>query len=343
MMINNTIRNINGNLEKMNTLNQQMSTGKKIQSVSDDPVCASRALKYRTYVSQIEQYQDNTADAQSWLEITEQALSDLNDVMQQVRELTVEASNGTLSSDELDAIKTEIEQLKDSVIELGNQTYAGRYIFAGYETDSAPFEIEETSVGEKIKYNGSYLSLDGVVSSDVDSADYITYYNNNAGDIFVDTDQEIVYNIGRGSQIQVNVEGNEVFGTGVEGIFETFQKLEIALDGGSEYKTIEIDPSNTATVVTESLEIDDILDDIDTDISRILKVTADVGARTSYLELVQERLDTDYITYTELMSKNEDVDSAEVAIEFASSENIYNASLSAGSKVIVSSLVDYIT
>ena len=89
MLINNMIKYIGNNLTRMDKLQAQLATGKKIQVPSDDPVVAARALKLRTDVAEIQQYQRNLKDAQSWLEITESALSDMGDIFQRVRELIV--------------------------------------------------------------------------------------------------------------------------------------------------------------------------------------------------------------------------------------------------------------
>lgn len=81
MLINNMIDYIGNNLGRMEKLQMQMATGKKISVPSDDPVAAARALKLRTDVSEIEQYKRNVKDAQSWMDITENALSNMGDVL----------------------------------------------------------------------------------------------------------------------------------------------------------------------------------------------------------------------------------------------------------------------
>ncbi|MDK2811386.1 MAG: flagellar hook-associated protein 3 FlgL, partial [Petroclostridium sp.] len=127
MLIRTMMLNLNSNLARMDKVQQQMATGKKIRVPSDDPIVAARALKFRTDVSEIEQFQKNTSDAMSWLEVTETALANMGDVLQRARELTVQASNGTLTDEDRQKIKAELGQLKQSIVEIGNTTYAGRY------------------------------------------------------------------------------------------------------------------------------------------------------------------------------------------------------------------------
>ncbi len=135
MLISNLLYNVNSNLVKMSEYQDELATGKKIQSPSDDPVGISKVLKYKTDLSQLEQYTTNTQDALSWLETTEIALIDVSEALQRVRELTVQAANGSNAPDDLDKIKSEIEQLKNHIVSASNTTYAGRYIFSSYQTD----------------------------------------------------------------------------------------------------------------------------------------------------------------------------------------------------------------
>jgi len=73
-----------------------------------------------------------------------------------------------------------------------------------------------------------------------------------------------------------------------------------------------------------------------------LKARTDLGAKTNYVELTQNRLSDNYVTFTELLSKNQDADYAKAAINLSTAETIYNASLSAASRVIMRSLLDFL-
>ena len=78
MISNNSLRNLQASTGKINTLTEQLTTGKKIQRASEDPVIAIRALKLRTTVSQLTQYKNkNIEDAASWLDLTESSISNI--------------------------------------------------------------------------------------------------------------------------------------------------------------------------------------------------------------------------------------------------------------------------
>lgn len=177
MLINNMVNYIGNNLTRMDKYQSQLATGKKIQVPSDDPVVAARALKLRTDVAEIEQYQRNLKDAQSWLEITESALSDMGDIFQRTKEL-VTGSDGIESPEDLQATSQEVKQLRTQLINLSNSTYAGRYVFSGFKTDK------------------KFMNDDGTFSITVDNA------------------ERIKYEIGIGDDININITGGDLFNDG---------------------------------------------------------------------------------------------------------------------------------
>lgn len=345
MMTANTIRNINNAASRLAEAQEKMSSQQKIQLPSDDPVVATRAIKYRNYVAKVEQYQKNTDDVISWQQVTDDALNDLSDVIQQVRELTVKAASDTLTADELVDIKTQVTKLRNQTIQIMNTSYAGRYVFAGFSTDETPYELVSTDIGDSVLFKGKYLSLGGVVSADTDDSVITSFCTANADDSYsTANEQSIKYNIGFNSEVTVNVEGQDVIGEGTANLFDTFAKLLLALDGESSYKTAEIsgDPAS-ATISTVTLgSLSDLLTDLDKDYDRMLSAQSTLGARMDYVSRVSERLSNDYTTYTTLMSNNEDIDVAEATTDVASAEYVYEASLSVGAKVITKTLIDYI-
>lgn len=240
MMADNVIRNINNNMQRLNDSQEENSTGEKIQQASEDPIAATKGLKYRSYIAQIEQYQSNATDATSWMTTTEDALSSLTKAVQQIRDLTSEASSDALSGSDYTDIASEISELEESTVEFLNTQYAGRYVFAGYNTDSAPYELTSTTItdsttGEKttvsqITFKGSYLSKYGVVSSDVSDSDLLSTYTSDTTGIYTSTGtQAIKYNTGYSSDTAVNVEGQNVSGTGADNLFNTINKLLLGL------------------------------------------------------------------------------------------------------------------
>jgi len=117
----------------LNETQQQISTGKKVNQASDDPVAAARILKLDQEVSRIETYQRNADLAQNRLQQEESALTNAVDLIQRIRELTVQAGNATLSRNDRLSIAEELSQRLDQLADIANtQDASGEYIFSGF-------------------------------------------------------------------------------------------------------------------------------------------------------------------------------------------------------------------
>ena len=137
IMQNNSLYNINNNKVSEDQLNTMMSTGKKITRPSDDPVIAIRALRLRSNVSQLSQYYEkNAKDAESWLQVTADALSTVTDVLTDCVKQATKGANKDLTLDDLSTIITQMDALSKEYYSTGNVDYAGRYVFTGYRTDT---------------------------------------------------------------------------------------------------------------------------------------------------------------------------------------------------------------
>ncbi|MBO4376484.1 MAG: flagellar hook-associated protein FlgL [Lachnospiraceae bacterium] len=133
---NNSLSNINTNKTYQDKLNTQMSTQKKIDRPSDDPVIAIRALRLRSDVTEVTQYYSkNIPDAENWLSVTEGALSNLAAVVTDMQAQCTKGSSGELTSKDRNIILENLKALRDEVYATGDADYAGRYIFTGYRTD----------------------------------------------------------------------------------------------------------------------------------------------------------------------------------------------------------------
>lgn len=162
MLINNMMNYMNNNLGRMDRFQTQMATGKKIAVPSDDPIVAAKALKLRTDVAEVDQFKRNSNDANSWMDITENSLGMIVDVLQRTRELSVQAANDTMTPSDRDKIKKEIEQLKGQVIHIANATYAGRYVFSGYSTDT-PLMNEDGTYKTSVASNETAVIKGGLM------------------------------------------------------------------------------------------------------------------------------------------------------------------------------------
>lgn len=194
MIAENFTRNLMQNLKRLDDINSQISSEKRINRPSDDPVGAAMAIKLRRQLSAIKQYNSNAQQALTWMKDTETALTNAGDVIQRLSELAVEAANGTQTDEDKGKILDEVKELKDQLLKEANSTSLDRYLFSGYSTDKAPF-IKDDATGN-IQANPDIV--DGAIN----------------------------YNVGQSETIPVNLKGSEVFGD----IFEAVEKFETALE-----------------------------------------------------------------------------------------------------------------
>ncbi len=146
IMQKNNLSNINTNKIYQDKLSTQMSTQKKINRPSDDPVVAIRALRLRSSVTEVTQYYSkNIPDAESWLSVTEDALKNLSAITTNMITLCTKGSNGPLKTEDRQIVLEQLRALGEEVYATGDADYAGRYVFTGYRTDtSLSFDKEQT-------------------------------------------------------------------------------------------------------------------------------------------------------------------------------------------------------
>lgn len=290
-------RNLNRNLAQMEQLQQQTTTGRKINKASDDPVGITYSLRYRTELSATLQYQKNVDSALSWLDFNDTVLGQAGDVLHRIKELATNGASGTNPQIALDNILSEIGQLKTQLIEIGNSKMNGKYIFNGEQFDRPPYDMSDPMFDAKT----------------------------------VNGDQGIItYAIGPNVNVDLNLSTEQIFGavdlTGTgNNIFSVIDRVIAGLSSGN-YSEVSAELTN-----------------IDASMDRILNKRSEVGARVNRLELTQNRLADLELNLTDMQSKTEDADFEKLLIDTQINENIYQASLAVGAKVISKSLVDFLS
>ncbi|BCJ92935.1 hypothetical protein acsn021_05040 [Anaerocolumna cellulosilytica] len=180
MMTNNMMSNINNNKNNLSILDSQYATGKKIQRPSQDPIVAVRALKLRTNLRELNQYlEKNIPDAMSWMEVTESALKNVNEMFTKINTLCNQGANDHLEAPDRASIAETLTELKKQIYQEGNSNYAGRYVLTGYKTDtSLIFNEKTTNLTYKIteQFSGKNIESLSKVSGayDVDSTVAVT-------------------------------------------------------------------------------------------------------------------------------------------------------------------------
>jgi flagellar hook-associated protein 3 FlgL len=139
IMSRQTLFDLNQITDRLGQVQRQLSSGKQIMQPEDDPFGAGRAVFLRNELGDLEQFKRTINESAAWLQASDSALSNAGDLLHRVRELVVNAGNGTMDASALNAIRSEVAQLKDAFREQANATFAGRHVFAGSATDAPPF------------------------------------------------------------------------------------------------------------------------------------------------------------------------------------------------------------
>ena len=147
IMVGNYNRNQNAAKVRLDKMQTQLATNRKIARLSDDPVNTVKAVTARSRLNNIDQYQKNLSDAQAWLTSSESALNELNHVIKRAYELAVYAANDVMTDDDRNSISYEIEQLRDQVLTLANTVLGDKFIFGGYNVTAPPFVVDNEEIG----------------------------------------------------------------------------------------------------------------------------------------------------------------------------------------------------
>jgi len=131
---------LSSSLNSLERTSDELSSGKTILEPSDNPYGASRVIDLQSQLSGLSSYESNAQDAIGWENTASSAMSSINTAVQRVRELILQAANGTSNQSDLETIAQQVEQLTESIKQDANTQYAGQYIFAGTDTTTPPYE-----------------------------------------------------------------------------------------------------------------------------------------------------------------------------------------------------------
>lgn len=139
--------NINSVKNMVDLYNDQMTNQNKISKPSDDPVIAIRSLRLRDSLNEVSQYVDkNIPDAESWLEVTETSLNNMEEIIDDIYDNCVYGSTGTLTTEDRNTLLENLEKLVEQLYAEGNTDYAGRTVFTGYKTNQTlTFQQDEAT------------------------------------------------------------------------------------------------------------------------------------------------------------------------------------------------------
>ena len=206
LLFNTMMQDVAKYQERMNSLREDIATGKSLRKPSDDPLGASRAVTIRALLAGAEQHEANVRDAREWLSATEMYMSQAQDLLVAAKDAAIKGANDALTGDARKAIAYDINQMIEDMFRLANSQHEGRYIFAGLKTTTPSFTATRDA--------------DGIITS-------VTYGGDSKLKMIEAED---------GVNVQVNLPGDQAFGA--SGLFSTLIALRdhLMADNGDEIR-----------------------------------------------------------------------------------------------------------
>ncbi|MBN1467477.1 MAG: flagellar hook-associated protein FlgL [Fusobacteriaceae bacterium] len=326
MMSQNVVNNIQTNMSKLDKTNDKLSKGTKISMPGDDPTGAVKTMAYKTTLNEIEKFTANTQNAKNFLSYTDVALGQVGDVIQRIRELTVQATTETYEQTARDSIAAEINELLGQIVSVANSKIGDKFIFAGFNTLEKPFE---TKTGNELKKEASIdpslTDVNGNKREGINAENIVKVeYTGDDGKLLAEIDKGIV--------VEYNVPGARVFTNNEHNLVDSIIKLRDEILKGN---TVE-DRINSGTTVNNELG------NLDKNLDILMRYRAEVGAKMNRMEAMEQRQRDNKVSMTDLLSKTQDTDITETINDLKVQESVQRMSLSVGAKVIQPTLVDFL-
>ena len=136
---------------KFNKLSQQIQSGKRVSSITDDAVAARGIIKANSQLGDIETYVANLKQADNELTQTDSTLKSVSDKLQEAYDLAMTVANGTNGEEQLEAYRQQLDSIIESVTALANTKYGDQYLFSGTRTTTPAY----TKTDDGLTWNGN--------------------------------------------------------------------------------------------------------------------------------------------------------------------------------------------
>jgi flagellar hook-associated protein 3 FlgL len=200
------------NTERENQALEQVSSGQKLNQLSDDPAAAATIVNLRTESSADTQYLANISSLTGPLQVADSTLSSVVEALTSAQTLGVEGANGTMNSTDRASVAQEVQGIQKEILGLANTEYNGSYLFSGTATSTIPYVADSTS------------------------SSGVTYQGN---------DKINSVEISPGEAMPINLPGSQIFSSSTANVFQSIQDLYNALtnDGDIAGATTEVENS----------------------------------------------------------------------------------------------------
>ena len=315
-MIRSHMYDTQNNLTNMSKINQQISTGKVINTVSDDPYKAIRIMNMNNEIKYNEKYNSNIDETVGWMNTTDSALESVGNLLGELKDSIIKVGNGTYSQNDMKSLNADINEKIKQLADTLNSTYGGKYLFGGTNVDDAPIKVIENPDGSvKLEFstdkNGQVLPNTDDLKADISSGVSIDY-NVSVGELFNITDEN----------------GNTI------NLLDEINNLSTLINKAANGNEQEFAKAKEEILNNTQDKIDKLFD-------HVVNERTSLGVRVSTAEKIKEFNDENILNMKSILSQDQDTDVVEKFIELKSAEMIYQASIQVGAKLIQPTILDY--
>lgn len=301
-----SLNNINDSFWQMDTLREQLNTGKRINRPSDDPTGMQKVLAFNSSIEDTERLQRNINNATGRLNATSSALERVEDVLSDMIELSLTADSTASTSAERGAQAQQVQMLLEELVDIANTQYRGKYLFGGVNTVSGSCPLSDP-------YNIQY-NADGEISGVVPNPRGINGLINTS----VTPNTSLAMNISGSLPFQPN---------GAKGDGDVFN---IALQ------------MHSALISGNAEDLRNYQKQLESALENAVEQNTIVGARINRLEKTDEMLTTFKTNEKEERSQVEDADYSSVYSEYTKAELLLNTTLQSTASLLQQSLLNFI-
>ena len=279
-------------------------SNKKFTNISENPIDASAIIGINNQLAKIGDYFANISNANTQLNVQDNAFSTVIDKMNRINELTIQAANGASGESGINAVKTEIEELKKNIVALANTKYNDMYIFAGANITTPPYAYDEAT--GTISYTGT-PSTDPSFERKIEISEGVSVGLNSAGDTVFG-----VYDA-----------ANPDDATKSYGLFKTLGDLSKALE------------------TNDGEQIREQIDKLQASMSNVSEIQSTFSAKVSKITMTETNLENTELTLTSQKQNLEEIDQATAISEWVKQNYAYQASMQVFMQMQNNSLLNY--
>jgi flagellar hook-associated protein 3 FlgL len=198
------------------SLTNELSSGSRVNAISDDPVAVGQNVGLSNQLSQDVNYKKASDTAGSLLQVTDSALGSVVSQLTQAISLSTQGISGTENGGDISSVMTQLASLRDEVVSLANTTFQGTYIFSGTKGTTEPFSVNPSTDPETVTYQGDST---GTFLSGPD-----------------------------GSKVQITFPGNQIFQNSSTNVLGTLNQLISDFKNGNTTGAQQLTNSLTTTI-----------------------------------------------------------------------------------------------